>query len=1539
MCKNMVFRKIVIVFLSIIISFVLNTESFSQCNNSVGTMSGMSSFVGQSTRHSLNDTVFLCWGDRFSIDHNDDYVLSDDTDAATPPGVGYAWYKSKPASTGTRLSDIKTDDVYRLTGDPDIMVTVDNLNGDAEFINTYNGGLTFGDKYSGLGDPALVYYAPITVDKKSGKRGYYENGDNSCVSANPNESFPVVYLNPIEISDITRGTGADSLKVTFKVTGGLPEYYAQKGKKINYTDITILDKYNPNPKQEEDKVKILTENFSHGEYVTVVVPKYSKFYVIISDDVSCLSNNDLIVTKYISPTFVLDTVSGPKGSRVCVEVSVKDYVAIAEGAGVFKFDPSIAQFDTMEVVYPLAYNTNYDLDSPGEFKVYWSSAQAIGDTLPDGKVLFRLCFNLVGDVGECTPITLDARSYFVNSEDSDLFPGMEPGLVCIEPPSGLYASATRCGETAAGNDGIIHFTIFNGTPPYTYTLKKSGAVVEKGTVLAAEETTSIYGLKGGGAYSIDILDNDGNTYTLTGVTLIDPPLEFESLKVVDVPCFPGFCEGELLVKVAKIGGFAVPNYSIKWSNGVYGVDSIGGLCNGTYGVTITDQYGCETDTFAVLNTPKLVADIEVIDSASCVGVNDGEVRVNITGGTPENGGYKVTWNSDGEQFQEPSNVTTSLYNKASGNVHLEIKDANKCKITEDFEIGNKYEMVVESHKTDVSCNGKNNGTASFKVDLIGAANKDFSLDYPIYPFPPPPTKIGADSFFIDGLEGGKLVVLLTETNTGCSIKETMDIEEPDGINFYVQQQGSYCCDDTDPVFLPTMQVSITAGDFPVTLDGLGEVITLNSPSDHSYNELAGGEYAIHVTDANMCDTMIRFEIKKDEGCLNIDTIKYDKLGCNASGTTDIEVEASSNFGNVVYTWIDGNTGDTINNASNSLTDVGVGIYVIEVKDNGCTIRDTVVLSATSPYTVTIATDDAECAAGEEGGDLGHACINVDGGNAGYSFVWEDGTTGNCRDLAAGNYMVTISDGNGCDRIDTVVVAGPDPIVLEYLDVKDVSCNDGKTEDGKVVVSASGGNNPVGWYNFTFNETSNDVGQIVSYENLSEGENYLTVSYNTIKGHTCYIKDTIQIGVPPKLEIDYVNSSIIKPSCNGDCNGKVILQARGGNPDAYNYHWQDLGNDGSVGYNLCAGTYHISITDANNCAILDSIVLEEPDVLIAQIDSSASNGINCFGSESGEIKVKHSGGNEGGEFTYKWSPNVSETSSAKNLSVGVYAVTVTDEKGCSDFVIYEIEDQEPIAFTTVQRDTIKCFGDKTCISVENVSGGSGPQYSFSIDGGIVMPVDSCIYVYGSENPYLVSVFDKDGCREDKSMLVPHPEEVIVDLGEELVIELGETALVHLNTNTNVSNINWNIDTLLVDYKFLNDDKTELEISTRGNTTIYATVENEEGCTGTGELKVKANTVRNVMVPNIFTPDGDGFNEEFTVSVGKGVEKVNYIRIYDRFGGMMFEELNPTISGGAVGTWNGTYKGSEVNTGVYVYMVEVEFLDKRTILYRGSVTLLR
>jgi len=100
-------------------------------------------------------------------------------------------------------------------------------------------------------------------------------------------------------------------------------------------------------------------------------------------------------------------------------------------------------------------------------------------------------------------------------------------------------------------------------------------------------------------------------------------------------------------------------------------------------------------------------------------------------------------------------------------------------------------------------------------------------------------------------------------------------------------------------------------------------------------------------------------------------------------------------------------------------------------------------------------------------------------------------------------------------------------------------------------------------------------------------------------------------------------------------------------------------------------------------------------------------------------------------------------------------------------------------------------------------------------------------------------------------------------------------------------------------------------------------------------------RNVYIPNVFIPaNASGLNDHFNINVGLGVETVNYLRIYDRWGALLYQREkfipnNDNLSEG----WDGRFNGDFVSPGVFVYLAEVKFLDGRVLLYRGDVTVVR
>ena len=123
-----------------------------------------------------------------------------------------------------------------------------------------------------------------------------------------------------------------------------------------------------------------------------------------------------------------------------------------------------------------------------------------------------------------------------------------------------------------------------------------------------------------------------------------------------------------------------------------------------------------------------------------------------------------------------------------------------------------------------------------------------------------------------------------------------------------------------------------------------------------------------------------------------------------------------------------------------------------------------------------------------------------------------------------------------------------------------------------------------------------------------------------------------------------------------------------------------------------------------------------------------------------------------------------------------------------------------------------------------------------------------------------------------------------------------------------------------------------------TTYTVNAENEFGCTGEGMVTVFVETTLPVYIPSAFSPNGDGENDRFKVYTGPGVEKILSVRVFSRWGGQMYEELEIDPLRQNFG-WNGQIRGRPASTGVYIYSVDVLFEDGTRRNFAGDVSLLR
>ena len=368
--------------------------------------------------------------------------------------------------------------------------------------------------------------------------------------------------------------------------------------------------------------------------------------------------------------------------------------------------------------------------------------------------------------------------------------------------------------------------------------------------------------------------------------------------------------------------------------------------------------------------------------------------------------------------------------------------------------------------------------------------------------------------------------------------------------------------------------------------------------------------------------------------------------------------------------------------------------------------------------------------------------------------------------------------------------------------------------------------------------------------------------------------------------------------------------------------------------LGVGTYISTVTDMMGCMRMDTFVLTTAPALTATIEPADLLQITCAGRDDGRATVTVTGGNGGN--TYTWNPNISQSNEAGNLAPGNYSVTVTDMAGCSDEVSFMISEPAAIQFILGDQSDIRCFGEMAAFTVDTAFSGAGGPYSFSINGGARLDIGETINLFGGQ--YVVTVNDSAGCFIDSTITIVQPAEFAIDIGEDLTVNLGDSArlaLISLSGAFPIDSFIWNssgdnLSCVVCPSPWI----TPFQESVVSLLAIDST-----GCAATDELVVFVDARRKVYIPNAFSPNNDGINDDFQVFSGIGVSRIESMYIYNRWGDKVFEDRNLPADRQGSGGWDGMFKGEPLSPDVYVYVIEALFADGRVIVYRGEVQLVR
>ena len=605
---------------------------------------------------------------------------------------------------------------------------------------------------------------------------------------------------------------------------------------------------------------------------------------------------------------------------------------------------------------------------------------------------------------------------------------------------------------------------------------------------------------------------------------------------------------------------------------------------------------------------------------------------------------------------------------------------------------------------DVTCNGGNDGTA--EVAVSGG-----SVPY-TYSWLP----TGGTAAIASGLAASTYTVEVTDNN-GCTGTTTVIIDEPDALVLNLNPTDITCNGGADG----SIQANVSGGQAPYNYSWspFGGTTSLA-------NNLPIGTYIVTVTDANGC-TITASATLTEPSVMSV-AIVSNNVTCNGLNDGQATANLTGGTGPFNYNWSP--TGIT----SQIATGLGAGAHSVVVTDiNGCTATDNVIISQPSLLSSTISHVDVSC----NGVSDGQITVVATGGDIPYSYSWSSGAgnTATANTLSAGIYTVTVTDNSGCTTTKSATIVEPVVLTASISRSNDVSCFG--ASDGDATVQASNGTAP-----YTYAWSS---GGTTTFESgLIAGVYIATVT--DING--CSASTTVTINQPSTISVAINGTNV---SCNGGIDGEALAIPSGG-VAPYTYFWSPSGGTVNLASGLSAGTYTVTVFDANGCSASNSVIIGEPITLAVSTTIS-----NAFCSQNnGFVTANVTGGT--GSYSYAWSPTGGSSSTASSLYAGVYTVTVTDANGCTITISAIVNDQNgPSAFISNTTD-VSCNGDNDGTATVSVSSGTLPYtYAWSPTGGT-----GATGVGLTANMYTVLVTDANGCTVVATATISEPTAVVASI---------------------------------------------------------------------------------------------------------------------------------------------------------------------------------
>ena len=655
--------------------------------------------------------------------------------------------------------------------------------------------------------------------------------------------------------------------------------------------------------------------------------------------------------------------------------------------------------------------------------------------------------------------------------------------------------------------------------------------------------------------------------------------------------------------------------------------------------------------------------------------------------------------------------------------------------------------------------------------------------------------------------------------------------------------------------------------------------------------LSSGTYSITITDANGCT---------GNGTINVIVNPIPVINVTAPPICTGFSGTLTASGASTYFWSPGTTPST--GATVSANPASTTNYTVTGLDaNGCIGTTTVALVVNPNLTINTSPSDTIC--------QGSSAVLTANTSGTATFTWSPGgQTGSSISVSPTSnttYTVNGVDAIGCTGTTTLSISvSPTMTVSAVAD--SANCNNQCDGQANITVLPASGN----FANYTYQWSSN-VSNSATATSLCAG----TYSVNVTDAAGCQNTITVVVAQPTPLTANISGTDVL---CFGGTNGAVAVTASGGT-GSYSYSWNNSVNSPSQG-NLPAGTYSVIISDANNCTVTTQVSLSEPSAPLSV--SLSSTTIDCS-SPTATITSLATGGTP--NYSYTWNPSGSGPISS-GMTAGTYTVIVTDANNCQTTqTVTVIGNAIPPNVNAGNSAMLNC-GTNANLNLSGSSSTAGVTYTWTGPGGFSS--SSATPTITTPGIYTLTVTNpSNGCTSTDTVTISQAN-INAAFTPSPIVGNAPLQVNFANNSTNATSFIWSFGNGNTSTN-TNDTSSYL---TQGTYTVMLIATNPYGCIDTAIATIMVNATSFILIPNIFSPNGDGTNEFLSIQ-HEGIVELK-MEIFDRWG-LFIAEVN-----GPNGGWDGkTKSGGDAPDGTYFYIVSAKGIDGKEYGLHGYFMLAR